>query len=211
MEAHTTSPRSSSARTAQERLRPSQRTAWDSGTPAAFGADRIEALRVDTDHTRYQGWFDPLLMRQPFVRLSQPFLGSPSRSQWPGMHQTMRQVPRRHELSPFAAAHWTPHAPQFFGSSASTTSQALAGSRSQSAMPGEQFCSGCRLSLAALSAETVAGSREAQLPNPNRRPVASSNADESERGCSADALCVASEGSAGSKETYSGVGVWSWL
>jgi len=48
-------------------------------------------------------------------------------------------------------------------------------------MPGEQIRSGSGLWCAALSVETVAGAREAQLPNPNTRPVASSNADESER------------------------------
>ena len=48
-------------------------------------------------------------------------------------------------------------------------------------MPGAQIRSGSGLWCAALSVETVAGAREAQLPNPNRGPVASSNANESER------------------------------
>src|SRR6185369_15291251 len=102
------------------------------------------------------------------------------------MQRTMRQVPARHALSPFAPAHRTPHAPQFLGSLASTASQALAGLPSQSAVPLEQFCNrgalsgatapGCALVVVALSAEALAGVRAAQLPNPKRRPSASNDA-----------------------------------
>ena len=96
-----------------------------------------------------------------------------------------RQVPPKQADSALATAHSTPQMPQFFGSSASTVSHSLAGLRSQSAVPGEQFCkrpacsgSGGSASLASpellgsfvgLSAETVTGTRAAQLPNPKRR------------------------------------------
>jgi len=90
----------------------------------------------------------------------------------------MRQVPPRQAESASGAAHWTPHTPQFWASSASTASQSLAGLRSQSAVPGAQFWrrpaaagsagSGAGVSLA-LSAEIVTGTRAAQLPKPKRK------------------------------------------
>ena len=119
---------------------------------------------------------------QLLAAVSQPFSGWPSRSQWPGEQEMRRQVPPRQALSALGASHWTPQMPQFFGSSARTASHSFAGLRSQSAVPGEQFCkrpavsgSGGSVALCSpasfggLSAETVTGTRAAQLPNPRRR------------------------------------------
>ncbi len=98
----------------------------------------------------------------------------------------MRQVPPMQALSALGAAHWTPQMPQFWTSSARTASQSLAGLRSQSAVPGEQFWSRPALlgsggsvsgsSFVALSAEIVTGTRAAQLPNPKRRLTAGTRA-----------------------------------
>ena len=117
---------------------------------------------------------------QVLAGVSQPFSGSLSVSQWPGLQEMMRQVPPRQAESALGAPHWTPHTPQFWASSASTASQSLAGLRSQSAVPGAQFWrrpaaagsagSGSGASLA-LSAEMVTGTRAAQLPNPKSSPA----------------------------------------
>ena len=93
-------------------------------------------------------------------------------------------MPPRQAESALGALHWTPQTPQFWGSSANTASHSLAGLRSQSAVPGEQFCKRPRAAgsagsagsalagsgaTLALSAEIVTGTRAAQLPNPKRR------------------------------------------
>ena len=96
-------------------------------------------------------------------------------------------MPPRQPESALGALHWTPQTPQFWGSSANTASHSLAGLRSQSAVPGEQFCKRPRAAgsagsagsgpsalvgsgaTLALSAEIVTGTRAAQLPNPKRR------------------------------------------
>ena len=93
----------------------------------------------------------------------------------------MRQVPPMHAALALGAVQETPHTPQFSGSSASTVSHSFLGSRSQSAVPGGQLgrqpaapgsgASGTGDSLA-LSAETVTGTRAAQLPKPKRRHTA---------------------------------------
>lgn len=92
----------------------------------------------------------------------------------------MRQVPARQLEVAWGALHWTPQPPQFWVSSARTTSQSLLGSRSQSAVLGVQFCrrpvaSGSADSAfsvsefsVGLSAEIVTGTREAQLPHPTK-------------------------------------------
>jgi len=99
----------------------------------------------------------------------------------------MRHVPSRHELSPFAAAHRTPHAPQFLGSLDSIASHVLVSLPSQSALPAGQFCSRaaescCGPAFAAFSAELASGTRDAQLSKPTRRPSTASEAEEAERG-----------------------------
>ena len=132
-----------------------------------------------------QGW-------QVFAAVSQPFSGSLSESQWPGWQEMMRQVPPRQAASAWATLHWTPQTPQFWASSASTASQALAGLRSQSAVPGAQFwrrsgalgSSGTASrhdSSLGLSAEFVTGTRAAQLPKPNEKISACSAAHEATR------------------------------
>jgi len=100
--------------------------------------------------------------------------------------QITRQVPPKHAVSALGAAHCTPHTPQFNESSTRTASQSLAALRSQSAVPGEQFCSrpafsgsagsGSAGSFVALSAEIVTGTRAAQLPNPNEKQTARASA-----------------------------------
>ena len=112
--------------------------------------------------------------------VSQPFSGSLSLSQKPGVQEMTRQVPPRQPEFAWGTSHWTPQTPQFRASSASTASQSLLGSRSQSAVPGAQFwrrpaasgsagwtLSGSEPSVG-LSAEVVTGTREAQLPQPTK-------------------------------------------
>ena len=91
-------------------------------------------------------------------------------------------LPPRQAGSAWGAAHWTPHAPQFLRSSASTTSQSLAGSLSQSAVPGKQvrrrlgpsMSGGSSAALLATSTgETVSGIFGVQLPKTKRRLAAS--------------------------------------
>ena len=80
--------------------------------------------------------------------------------------------------------HWTPQTPQFRTSSASMASQALVGTRSQSAVPGgnsggalpkrprRRALSSFSGSRPGLSAEIVAGTRAAQLPKTKREHTA---------------------------------------
>ncbi len=70
--------------------------------------------------------------------VSQPLLGSPSQSPKPSLQRARVHAPAAQPATPLATTHALPQAPQWAGAVASSTSQPLAGSPSQSAKPASQ-------------------------------------------------------------------------